>query len=97
MGFSTRTIIIALLGGSFAILANMLALVMVGQINVKVPDNERIHFAGWGLGIGKKHRKFYPQSKLGDLFFLCVVGLFICFPLLLWSQGFFSGWFGPPN
>jgi hypothetical protein len=94
MDFSTRTIIIALLFGLLAILANILASAMVKQINLKLSEEERIHFAGWGIGIGKKHREFYPQSKLRNLFLFCVIGLFICFPFILWSEGFFRAWFG---
>jgi hypothetical protein len=92
LGFSTTTIVLGLLFGSFAVLGNMLALVMVGQINLKAPENERVHYAGWGLSIGKKHRELHPDSKLSHAFYLCFGLMTVCFPILLWSTGFFDHW-----
>jgi hypothetical protein len=90
MPFSFRTLIVIALGGGFAVMANMLALVMVGQINEIAPERERIPYWGWGLSIGRKHKRLYPQSKLVYVFELCLVSTAICFPILLWSMGEFS-------
>jgi hypothetical protein len=87
MPFSFQTLIIGAIGGGFAVMANMLALVMVGQINEIVPEKERISYWGWGMGIGRKHKRLYPQSKLVYFFELCLVLTVICFPILLWSMG----------
>lgn len=85
--FTTRTLIIAAIAGSFAICANILAFVMVEQINQKVVGNERVSFLAWDSRMRKKHRELYPQSKLAFAFDLCIILMVACFPFLLWSQG----------
>jgi hypothetical protein len=94
MNFSARTIVVALVGGSLAVFANMLALIMVGQVNLKVPEKERIRYSAWGMGIGKRHKQLYPESKLSYAFNLCCILLVICIPIGLWSIGFFDQWPG---
>jgi hypothetical protein len=86
MPFTSRTLIVIAIGGSLAIMANMLAYVIIGQINERLPEGERISYLRWGLGIRKKHRDLYPDSKLVYLFDLCCILAVICFPVLLWSM-----------
>jgi hypothetical protein len=90
MPFSVRTLIVIAIGAGFAVMGNMLALVIIGQINEKVPENERLSYFRWGLGIRKLHKHLYPKSKLVLFFDLCGILMVACFPILLWSMGFFD-------
>ena len=90
MPFSALTIAIIAIGGVFAYTANMLALVMVDQINLKLTEKERISQWAWDLAVGRKHKRLYPESKLSFLFGLCWISVVGCFPILLWSMGFLS-------
>jgi hypothetical protein len=90
MPFSALTFTIGVIGGGFAFTANMLALVMVDQINLKVTEKERISLWSWDLTLGRKHKRLYPESKLSFLFGSCWISMAVCFPLLLWSMGFFG-------
>lgn len=74
----------------------MLSYVMVGQINQRLPENERISYLWWDLRVRKKHREMYPESKLASLFDLCGILMVLCFPLLLWSFGILSNPFKTP-
>jgi hypothetical protein len=76
-------IVIALLGGSFAIFANMLSFIMIGKINERVPENERISYFWWGTEVRKRYKQFYPASKLALLADLCLVMMVLSFLLLI--------------
>src|SRR5260370_42543547 len=82
--FTLRSIVIACLLGSVAVLGNMLAYVIVGQINERAPENERVSYLLWDLRIRKKHKQLYPGSKLVLLFDLCGILMVLCFPFLIW-------------
>jgi hypothetical protein len=90
-----RVIAIALLGGSFAIFANMLSCIMIGKINERVPKNERISYFWWGTEVRKKYKQLYPAGKLVLLRDLFLILMVLCFLLLirLWVFGssFVSG------
>jgi len=51
--FTVRDIVIALIGGSFAIFSNMLSFIIIGKINERVPESERISYFWWGTEIRK--------------------------------------------
>ena len=59
-----KLIIFGLLQGSFAIALNTLYLVMIGKINQRVRENQRISFVLWGSGVKKQLRQLYPDRKL---------------------------------
>jgi len=82
--FNVRAIIVALLGGSFAIFANMISLVMIGKINERVQESERVSYFWWGTEVRKKFKGLYPESKLTLLLDLCVALMVLCFSILLW-------------
>jgi hypothetical protein len=88
--FSALTFAVTAIGGGFAFTANMLASVMVDQINLKVAEKEGVSLWAWDLTLGRKHKRVYPESKLSFLFGLCWILTAICFPILLWSMGFFG-------
>ena len=80
--FTLRDIVIALIGGSFAICANMISFVMIGKINERVPENEKISYVRWGTEVRKRYKQLYPESKLSLLLDVCVVLMVLCFPVL---------------
>ena len=78
-----RVIAIAFLGGSFAIFANMLSFIMIGKINERVPENERISYFWWSTEVRKRYKQFYPASKLALLADLCLVLMVFSFLLVI--------------
>ncbi len=76
-------IIFASLGGSFAIFANTLYFIMIGKINERVPESERISYLWWGTEVRKKFKQFYPGSRLVLLLDSCLVLMVLCFVFLL--------------
>ena len=90
MPCSALTIAIIAIGGGFAFTANVLAFAMAEQINLKLRAKERISQWAWDLTVGRKHKRLYPESKLSFLFGSCWIAVAICFPILLWSMGFFN-------
>jgi hypothetical protein len=68
--FPAELIIIGAVLGSLAILLNMLALVIIGKINEKVPEHERMGYLWWGTGILKRYRAIYPNGRLALLFWV---------------------------
>jgi len=66
-------IIVGLLMGSFAVLANTLSFIMIGKINERVSENERISYFWWGTEVRKRYKQLYPESRLALLLDLCVI------------------------
>ncbi len=84
MGIPARVLVVGLLGGGFAVIGNMLALVMIGKINQKVPESERVGYFGWSSGIKKRYRLLYPDSKLIFAVRICEVSMIVCFIVGIW-------------
>ncbi len=61
---SIKMIVVALLGGAFALAANLLAFTIIDQINQKVPEGQKFRWFFWGTEIKKKRHPLYPHSKL---------------------------------
>ncbi len=78
-----RVIVIALLGGSFAIFANMLSFIMIGKINERVPENERISYVWWGTEVRRRYKQLYPAGKLALPADLCLILMVLFFLLLI--------------
>jgi hypothetical protein len=87
MGIPLRAVIAALIGGSFAIILNQLALVMIGKINEKLEPDRRISYFHWGSGIKQQFRQLYPDSKLIVVVRVDELGLVLSFVGLLWALG----------
>ena len=81
--FTVRAIVVALIGGSFAIFANMISFAMIGKINERVLESERISYFWWGTEVRKRFKKLYPESRLTLLLDLCVVLMVVSFLVLL--------------
>jgi hypothetical protein len=78
-------IILGLIGGAFAVGANIFAFTIIDQINQKVPNNERIDWFYWGSGIRKQHRKLYPGSRLVPAMDGCAALMVSTFLILVWA------------
>ena len=83
LSIATSAIVCGLLFGSFAIFANMISVIMIGKINERVAENERISYFWWGTEVRKRFKSLYPDSKFTLLLDLCLVLMAVCFLLLL--------------
>jgi hypothetical protein len=72
-------ILAACLGGTAAILANMISFIMIGKINTVVPEGERVSYLWWGTGVRKRFKQLYPGNKLVLLLDSCLVMMIVCF------------------
>jgi hypothetical protein len=88
--FNLREIVFMCLGGSFAILSNIIYFLMIGKINERVPPDQRVSYILWGSEVKRKYSRLYPESRLTLLLNVCVTLMLVCFPLMLWSMGVFS-------
>ncbi len=68
---AASAIVCGLLFGSFAILANMISFIMIGKINERAPENERISYFWWGTEVRRRFKSLYPDSKLTRFLDLC--------------------------
>ena len=78
-GFSWWQILLGGLLATFAICANTLALVIVGKVNEKLPESQRVSYIWWNAAILKRYRSLYPGGKLASLHKVCVIGMGVCF------------------
>jgi hypothetical protein len=69
--------------GSFAVFANMISVAMIGKINERLPERERISYFWWGTNVRKRFKDLYPESRLTLLLDLCVILMAVCFLVLL--------------
>jgi hypothetical protein len=72
-------IVAGCLFGSAAVFANMIYFVMIGKINERVPENERISYLWWGTEVRKRFKQLYPANKLVLLLDSSVAFMFLCF------------------
>lgn len=76
-------VVAACLGTTAIVLANMISFVMIGKINLRVPENERISYLWWGTEVRKRFKQLYPGNKLILLLDSCFVMMVLCFILLI--------------
>jgi hypothetical protein len=78
---SWPVVIGACLGASAAITANMISFMMIGKINEKVPESERISYFRWGTEVRTKFKELYPGNKLVLILDSSLVMMIISFML----------------
>jgi hypothetical protein len=83
LSLTAPAIIAGLTLASSAIFANMISFIMIGKINKRVVESERISYFWWGNQVRRKFKHFYPDSKLTLLLNLCVVLMFVSFAILV--------------
>lgn len=71
------------IGTTATVLANMLSFIMIGKINVLLPERERISYLWWGTGVRKQFKKLYPGNKLVLLLDACFVIMILSFIFLV--------------
>jgi hypothetical protein len=70
-------------GTSAAVLANMISYIMIGKINERVPESERISYLWWGTEVRKRFKELYPGNRLVLLLDSCLVAMIVAFILLI--------------
>ena len=83
MSLTPPVIIAACLMASSAILANMLSFIMIGKINERMPEHERISYLWWGTEVRRKFKQLYPKNSLVLLLDSCVVSMVLSFVFLV--------------
>ena len=58
---------------SGAVLANMIFFVMIGKINTRLPESERISYVFWGTEVRTQFKRLFPGHKLILLLDACMV------------------------
>jgi hypothetical protein len=71
------------LGASAAIVANMIYFMMIGKINERVPEGDRISYFWWGSEVRKRFKQLYPGNRLVLLLDFCLGLMIICFVLVI--------------
>jgi hypothetical protein len=68
---------------SLAVLANMISFTMIGKINERSPESERISYFWWGTQVRMRFKQLYPGSRLVLLLDSCVAMMILCFIFLI--------------
>jgi hypothetical protein len=80
---SLPVLLAACLVASVAIMANMICFTMIGKINERLPESERVSYFWWGTQVRTKFKRLYPTSRLVLLLDSCVVMMIFCFIFLV--------------
>jgi uncharacterized membrane protein len=75
-------------GGTCAIMANMITLIMIGQVNRMLSESDQVSYILWGISkVLRYHRRFYPRSYLRLLLAGLTVLMGISFVAVVWALG----------
>lgn len=78
---------------TFIVLANMLVLIMVGEINRKKRDSEQISYLGFtfvkGIKVITEYRRLYPSGTLHIFMIAFLAGAMCLLLVFAWQLGFF--------
>jgi hypothetical protein len=83
-GISWQLAVLGLVGGSIAILLNMLTLVIIGKINETLPERERISYLNWTSTVYQQYRRIYPRGKLVLLIRIGELAMVVWFVVAVW-------------
>ena len=75
---SLPVFLVGCIGGSAAAFANLISFMMIGKINERSPENERISYLWWGTEVRRRFKQLYPGSRLVLLLDSCVVLMVLC-------------------
>lgn len=93
MKLNAASIVLAALAVSCAVLSGFVTTQEIGEINRKLPDDQRISY--WWMyaekfaRIKKEYRRLYPDGRLHTLANAFEVATFVFFLLALLAAGFF--------
>lgn len=85
--FTPTQLILGAALGSFAIFANYVALIMVGKVNERVPETERISYISWSRDAVRRYRQLYPNGRLALLFRACEIAMVVGFIFFAYTIG----------
>jgi hypothetical protein len=68
---------------SAAVLANIISFIMIGKINVRLPEDQRVSYLWWGTEVRKTFKRLYPGDRFVLLLDGCVVVMIVCFICLV--------------
>jgi len=71
------------LGASAAVMANMISFVMIGKINERLLESERMSYLWWGTEVRKRFKQLYPGNRLVFLLDSCALMIVLCFIALI--------------
>jgi len=56
----------------------MISFMMIGKINDRLPETERISYFWWGTEVRRRFKQLYPGNRLVLLLDSCVVLMVFC-------------------
>lgn len=88
-----RALVFFLASQSFVLASTLVFFAMIGEVNRKVPDEQRISYLFWHFNkyrtILRQYRQLYPGGRLA-LYCYMLIGVGIClFLASAWEFGFF--------
>ncbi len=76
---------------SVAVLFNMISFMMIGKINERSPERERISYFRWGTEVRTRFKQLYPEVGQIDLLDSSYVMMILCFIFLGFGFGYSAG------
>lgn len=68
MGLSSGATVTFAFAVTFIIVANLIVYAMLGQVNARLPDGEKLSYVGFHVGKNRRitmlYRQFYPNGRL---------------------------------
>jgi hypothetical protein len=87
MGLTPPAAAALLVAGTLVMIANLLTYAILGQINARLPENERLSYMGFHLGKNSRmahlSKHFYPSGRLLRASQLCFAGAVVCMVLVV--------------
>lgn len=68
---------------SAAVLANIISFIMIGKINVRLPEDQRVSYLWWGTEVRKTFKRLYPGDRFVLLLDGSVLVMIVCFICLV--------------
>jgi len=76
---SLPVFLVGCFGATAAVLSTMISFIMIGKINEKLPEKERISYIGSGTNVRHRFKQLYSGNKLVILLDSCLVMMILCF------------------
>lgn len=90
----TREILLFLAAQGFIIASGYMMIVMIGEVNRKLPEKEQISYLFSTYAkfskVLSEYRRFYPGGPLATSFRLCLILGMLCLIAFAWQFGFFG-------
>jgi hypothetical protein len=61
----------------------MISFIMIGKINERLPEGDRISYFWWGSEVRKRFKQLYPGNRLVLLLDSCLGLMIICLVLVI--------------